>query len=189
MRHVIYYRWRFLCLLIPSPCRYPSFPSLSSLPFLLTSRPIIFCFKSLTSLFKLTRVYSYSYSIHVSIPLFENTQSSYIPINTNLHLHFIYVTYFEQSDVPVMLLDVTNNDALLAQTPCEQNSANELLATYTFPSGKGDKGGNRMEIKIRTVEGQHGTLSAYIIPKTSPKTCQKISFHIKPLSLHEKVRT
>ncbi len=40
---------------------------------------------------------------------------------------------------------------------------------------------NRLEIKIRTVEGQHGVLNAYIIPKQAPKTCQKVCQSAPPL--------
>jgi hypothetical protein len=30
----------------------------------------------------------------------------------------------------------------------------------------------RLEIKIRTIEGQYGTLSAYVTPRLQPKCCQ-----------------
>lgn len=65
---------------------------------------------------------------------------------------------------------------------CLLQNGNELLATYRCQDNT-----NRLEIKIRTVEGQHGTLNAYVIPKVQPKSCQKAIFQVKPLSLHEKV--
>ena len=30
----------------------------------------------------------------------------------------------------------------------------------------------RLEIKIRTIEGQYGTLTAYVTPRLQPKCCQ-----------------
>jgi Bardet-Biedl syndrome 7 protein len=87
-----------------------------------------------------------------------------------------------QSNIPVMLLDVDSNGALVSRTERDEKQGNELLANYrtTEPT-------NRIEIKVRTVEGQHGVLNAYIMPKLAPKTCQRAELRIKPLSLHEKV--
>ena len=109
-----------------------------------------------------------------------------------------------QSNIPVMLLDVEGNRAMLSRTERDEKNNNELLACYRIQaggagSGTGGGGGadaggagegsgsNRIELKIRTVEGQHGTLLAYLIPKLQPKTCQRLELKIKPLSLHEKV--
>jgi Bardet-Biedl syndrome 7 protein len=87
-----------------------------------------------------------------------------------------------QSGVPAMLLDTTSNLAMVSRTPSDRDNGNALLATYRCQDNT-----NRLEIKIRAVEGEHGPLNAYIIPKQAPKTCQRASFQIKPLSLHEKV--
>ena len=38
----------------------------------------------------------------------------------------------------------------------------------------------------RTIEGQHGTLQAYVTPRLQPKTCQVRQYQIKPLSLHQR---
>ena len=43
---------------------------------------------------------------------------------------------------------------------------------------------NRLEIKIRTIEGQYGTMTAYITPRLQPKCCQIQTYKIRPLSLH-----
>eukprot|EP01006_Ploeotia_vitrea_P030187 TRINITY_DN62654_c0_g1_i1.p1 TRINITY_DN62654_c0_g1~~TRINITY_DN62654_c0_g1_i1.p1 ORF type:complete len:784 (+),score=456.15 TRINITY_DN62654_c0_g1_i1:348-2354(+) len=59
---------------------------------------------------------------------------------------------------------------------------NELLATFRCQQQT-----NRVEIKLRTMEGKFGVLNVYVIPQITPKSCQKVSFQIKPLSLHEKV--
>jgi len=87
-----------------------------------------------------------------------------------------------QSDVPIMLLDIDESTAVFSRTQCADKDSSQLLATY-----RQQEPTNRMEIKIRTVEGQHGTLSAYIIPKLTPKTCQRVAFPIKALSLHSKI--
>lgn len=87
-----------------------------------------------------------------------------------------------QSDVPVMLLDVVTNNAMVSHTAPKEGSDSKLLAAYRCQDAT-----NRIEIKIRTVEGQHGNLKVYVIPKLTPKTCQMTEIHIKPLSLHAKV--
>ena len=58
-------------------------------------------------------------------------------------------------------------------------SGNILLATYRCQANT-----TRLEIKIRTIEGQYGTLLAYVTPRLQPKCCQVQEYKIKPLSLH-----
>uniref|UniRef100_A0A3Q2IL64 Bardet-Biedl syndrome 7 n=1 Tax=Equus caballus TaxID=9796 RepID=A0A3Q2IL64_HORSE len=41
-------------------------------------------------------------------------------------------------------------------------------------------------IQIRSIEGQYGTLQAYVTPRIQPKTCQVRQYLIKPLSLHQR---
>uniref|UniRef100_A0A914XPM1 Bardet-Biedl syndrome 7 n=2 Tax=Plectus sambesii TaxID=2011161 RepID=A0A914XPM1_9BILA len=72
-----------------------------------------------------------------------------------------------QCDVPVDLLDVDKNSAVVSLTQCEPNSGNALLATYRCQANT-----TRLEMKIRSIEGQYGTLQAYVSPKTHPKICQ-----------------
>lgn len=43
---------------------------------------------------------------------------------------------------------------------------------------------NRLDLKFRTVEGNHGRLQAFITPNIQPKVAQMKEFSIKPLSLH-----
>lgn len=45
---------------------------------------------------------------------------------------------------------------------------------------------SRVEIKLRTSEGQTGNLMVYVLPKGS-STCQVIDVELKPLSLHERI--
>ncbi len=58
---------------------------------------------------------------------------------------------------------------------------NFLLATYRCQANT-----TRLELKIRSIEGQYGTLQAYITPRLQPKTCQLRQYQIKPLSLHQR---
>ena len=60
-----------------------------------------------------------------------------------------------QSDVPLDLLDVEKNSAVVSYSQCDQDSNNVLLATYRCQANT-----TRLEIKIRTIEGQYGTLQA-----------------------------
>nr|CAD7438610.1 unnamed protein product [Timema bartmani] len=84
-----------------------------------------------------------------------------------------------QSDVPLDLLDVERNSAVVSYSDCDPSSGNYLLATYRCQMNT-----TRLELKIRTIEGQHGTLRAYITPLVQPKCCQVRMYQIKPLSLH-----
>ncbi|XP_045441970.1 Bardet-Biedl syndrome 7 protein isoform X2 [Pipistrellus kuhlii] len=65
-----------------------------------------------------------------------------------------------QSDVPIDLLDVDKNSAVVSFSNCDS--------------------------EIRSIEGQYGTLQAYVTPRIQPKTCQVRQYLIKPLSLHQR---
>ena len=84
-----------------------------------------------------------------------------------------------QSDCPVDLLDVEKNSAVVSYSSCDPESGNILLATYRCQANT-----TRLEIKIRTIEGQYGTMLAYVTPRLQPKCCQVQEYKIKPLSLH-----
>ncbi|XP_023249382.1 Bardet-Biedl syndrome 7 protein [Seriola lalandi dorsalis] len=47
----------------------------------------------------------------------------------------------------------------------------------------------RLELKVRSIEGQYGTLQAYVTPRLQPKTCQVRQYQIKPLSLHQRTHS
>lgn len=59
---------------------------------------------------------------------------------------------------------------------------NFLLATYRCQQNT-----TRLDLKIRTIEGQYGILQAYITPNIQPKCCQLRMYRIKPLSLHTRI--
>ncbi|XP_041130154.1 Bardet-Biedl syndrome 7 protein [Polyodon spathula] len=87
-----------------------------------------------------------------------------------------------QSDVPIDLLDVDKNSAVVSFSGCDSEpNGNFLLATYRCQANT-----TRLELKVRSIEGQYGTLQAYITPRLQPKTCQVRQHQIKPLSLHQR---
>ncbi|XP_028315349.1 BBSome complex member BBS7 [Gouania willdenowi] len=91
-----------------------------------------------------------------------------------------------QSDVPIDLLDVEKNSAVVSFSECdsEQPNGNFLLATYRCQANT-----TRLELKVRSIEGQYGTLQAYVTPRLQPKTCQVRQYQIKPLSLHQRMHS
>ncbi|KAK1175356.1 hypothetical protein AOXY_G3052 [Acipenser oxyrinchus oxyrinchus] len=87
-----------------------------------------------------------------------------------------------QSDVPIDLLDVDKNSAVVSFSGCDSEpNGNFLLATYRCQANT-----TRLELKVRSIEGQYGVLQAYITPRLQPKTCQVRQHQIKPLSLHQR---
>ncbi|XP_014678211.1 PREDICTED: Bardet-Biedl syndrome 7 protein homolog [Priapulus caudatus] len=84
-----------------------------------------------------------------------------------------------QSDVPVDLLDVDRNSAVVSHAAADPGNSNFLLATYRCQANT-----TRLELKVRSIEGQYGTLRAYVTPRLQPKTCIVKTFAVKPLSLH-----
>ncbi|XP_076319591.1 BBSome complex member BBS7-like isoform X4 [Tachypleus tridentatus] len=118
----------------------------------------------------------------------------YFSINDNFYLNHEDASYLLtievqtaidnvliQSDVPVDLLDSERNSAVVSYSACDPENGNFLLATYRCQANT-----TRLEVKIRSIEGQHGTLQAYITPRLQPKCCQVRQYHIKPLSLHRR---
>ncbi|XP_070507976.1 BBSome complex member BBS7-like [Chironomus tepperi] len=84
-----------------------------------------------------------------------------------------------QSDIPLDILDVDSNTAVISRSECDRNDGNLLLCCYRCQLNT-----NRVDLKFRTVEGQHGTLRVYITPNIQPKCCQLRTYAIHPLSLH-----
>ncbi|CAN9514593.1 unnamed protein product [Ophioblennius macclurei] len=91
-----------------------------------------------------------------------------------------------QSDVPIDLLDGDKNSAVVSFSECdsEQPNGNFLLATYRCQANT-----TRLELKVRSIEGQYGTLQAYVTPRLQPKTCQVRQYQVKPLSLHQRTHS
>ncbi|XP_029844333.2 Bardet-Biedl syndrome 7 protein homolog [Ixodes scapularis] len=94
-------------------------------------------------------------------------------------------TILLQCNVPVDLLDSDKNSAVVSYTPCDsQESGNYLLATFRCQANT-----SRLEVKLRTIEGQAGVLRAYVSPVLQPKCCQLREYQLKPLSLHCRTHT
>lgn len=88
-----------------------------------------------------------------------------------------------QSDVPVELLETDSNVAILSQSPVDPDNGNFCLATYRCQEAS-----NRIEVKMRAVEGHYGTVQAFVLPRVAPKTCQICSYRIRPLCLQHRVQ-
>nr|CAB3225183.1 Bardet-Biedl syndrome 7 protein homolog [Phallusia mammillata] len=113
------------------------------------------------------------------------------PVDASYHLSIEVQTAIDhvvlQSDVPVDLLDKEETSAVVAYTsippptPDSSGDDNFLLATYRCQSNT-----TRLEMKVRSIEGQFGHLQAYVIPLLKPKSCVVRRYPIKPLSLHQR---
>ncbi|EFN77388.1 Bardet-Biedl syndrome 7 protein homolog isoform X2 [Harpegnathos saltator] len=84
-----------------------------------------------------------------------------------------------QSDTPIDLLDTENNSAVVSLSACNPREGNFVLATYRCQINT-----NRLEIRLRSIEGQAGTLQVYVTSQIQPKRCRKILVPIYALSLH-----
>lgn len=85
------------------------------------------------------------------------------------------------STVPLDLLDVENDEAMCARSEPDVTSGTAALATYRMQEGK-----SRAEIRLRVIEGRAGTVRAFIVPSTQPKTCAEKTYEIKSLCLHRR---
>ncbi|XP_076467410.1 BBSome complex member BBS7-like [Babylonia areolata] len=132
---------------------------------------------------------AYSKSAVSAIPLFSINEKFVLnredaSYTLSLELQTPIDNVLLQSDVPVDLLDVEKNSAVVSFSACNPEEGNYLLATYRCQANT-----TRLELKIRSIEGQHGNLQAYITPRLQPKTCQLRTYPIKPLSLHQRTHT
>ncbi|KYN38351.1 Bardet-Biedl syndrome 7 protein [Trachymyrmex septentrionalis] len=84
-----------------------------------------------------------------------------------------------QSDTPINLLETENNSAVVSLSACNPTEGNFLLATYRCQINT-----NRLEMRLRSIEGQPGTLQIYVTSQVQPKRCRKITVPIHALSLH-----
>ncbi|KYQ56997.1 Bardet-Biedl syndrome 7 protein [Trachymyrmex zeteki] len=84
-----------------------------------------------------------------------------------------------QSDTPIDLLETENNSAVVSLSACDPRESNFILATYRCQINT-----NRLEMRLRSIEGQPGTLQIYVTSQVQPKRCRKITVPIYALSLH-----
>ncbi|XP_043268965.1 Bardet-Biedl syndrome 7 protein-like isoform X2 [Venturia canescens] len=86
-----------------------------------------------------------------------------------------------QSDTPIELVDESNN-AVVSLSACNPEEGNFVLATFRCQSNT-----NRLETRLRPVEGQSGTLQVYVTSQIQPKCCRRIRLPIYALSLHARL--
>jgi len=116
--------------------------------------------------------------VHDSFRLCEDDASYLLTIELPTTLDMIVL----QSDIPVDMLDMRDCPAVVSFSRCRPEDSNFLLATYSYPPGV-----TRAQLKIRSIEGQYGTLQAYIVPHSEPKlTCVR-KYNLCALSLHQRV--
>ncbi|OTF75367.1 hypothetical protein BLA29_006134 [Euroglyphus maynei] len=85
-------------------------------------------------------------------------------------------------DLPLDLIDCERNSAVISFNDDQNiNPTDQVLVTFRCQTNT-----SRLEIRLRPVEGQHGTISVYIISRITPKSCQTRSYQIQPLSLHKR---
>lgn len=83
-----------------------------------------------------------------------------------------------QSDIPIDITDSEKNSAVVSFSESETQ---EVLVTFRCQSNT-----TRLEVTIRTIEGQYGLMRLYVISRMNPKSCQVKQHQIRPLSLHKR---
>ncbi|XP_034245174.1 Bardet-Biedl syndrome 7 protein homolog [Thrips palmi] len=84
-----------------------------------------------------------------------------------------------QSDVPVDILDVDRNSAVVSFSDCDAEEGNKALVTFRCQLNT-----TRLDLRLRTVEGQAGLLRVYVTPLVAPKCAALRVLRVAPLSLH-----
>nr|XP_018917653.1 PREDICTED: Bardet-Biedl syndrome 7 protein homolog [Bemisia tabaci] len=87
-----------------------------------------------------------------------------------------------QADLPIELMDIDKNSAVVSHSACDAESGNYVLATYRCQINT-----TRLELRFKTTEGQSGMMRVYITPLVHPKCCSVRQYHIKPLSHHARI--
>ncbi|XP_017490998.1 PREDICTED: Bardet-Biedl syndrome 7 protein-like [Rhagoletis zephyria] len=98
---------------------------------------------------------------------------------------------FIHCDIGLDLIDCERNSAVISFNDPPNfaegggggsaSSPGEMLATFRCQANT-----TRLEIRLRPVEGQHGTLSVYVVSRITPKSCLTRSYEIQPLALHKR---
>lgn len=90
-------------------------------------------------------------------------------------------TVIVQCDVPLDLIDSEKNSAVVSFT---ETDTSEVLATFRCQTNT-----TRLEIHIRSIEGQYGQMRVYVMNRLNPKSCQLKTYQIRPLSLHKRIHS
>uniref|UniRef100_A0A7S2RUY9 Bardet-Biedl syndrome 7 protein n=1 Tax=Mucochytrium quahogii TaxID=96639 RepID=A0A7S2RUY9_9STRA len=90
-----------------------------------------------------------------------------------------------QSSIPVNLLD--SEDSL----GVGKSQGNVVISTSNTPNLNSvyrcAESCKRLEIRLRTVEGQYGEINATVVANVQPKIAKRLTIEIKPLSLHFRI--
>ncbi|KAL3157729.1 hypothetical protein ABBQ32_012156 [Trebouxia sp. C0010 RCD-2024] len=82
-----------------------------------------------------------------------------------------------------VLLDLEESPvAVLSRSPPDPASGSLTLATYRCQECT-----NRVAIRMHVVEGQYGTVQAFVVPQTCPRVCKAAVHVIKPLCMHHRL--
>lgn len=88
-----------------------------------------------------------------------------------------------QSSALLQLLDVPSNVAIMSRSPPDEANGNLTLATYRCQDAT-----SRLAVKFKVREGSKpATLTAFVIPQITPKSCVSMRHTIKPLCLHQRI--
>lgn len=93
-----------------------------------------------------------------------------------------------QSKQQIDILDVKDNMASINRSAEIPDPQIQSLVYLVVCSDDVSHNHNRLEIKIRTAEGQQGFIQALILPKNS-LGCQSLEIPLKPLNLHSKIHS
>ncbi len=80
--------------------------------------------------------------------------------------------------------DIHNNPGSAKTNDDRTTEAHQVLATYRPTDDKM----RRIKIGLRSVEGQHGVLNAYVVSGGDSKTAHAVRLSIKPLSMHARIK-
>lgn len=91
-----------------------------------------------------------------------------------------------QSKQSIDILDIKDNMASVNRSAQISDPSVQSLAYLVLCSEDVVHNHNRIEIKIRTSEGQQGFIQALVMPKNG-MGCQSLEIPLKPLNLHSKI--
>ena len=63
-----------------------------------------------------------------------------------------------QSDVPIDIIDSDKSSAVMSTSECDPSEGNFMLVTFRCQANT-----TRFEVKLRTIEGQYGTLKVDLV--------------------------
>ncbi|CAK9818413.1 Bardet-Biedl syndrome 7 protein [Anthophora quadrimaculata] len=131
-------------------------------------------YKTANNCFPLFQIHG-NQRIHYRMVLLKEDASYSLSVELDTPIDNILI----QSDTPIKLLDVESNSAVLSLSACNPREGNFVLATYRCQVNT-----SHLEMRLRTIEGQSGTLQIYVTSQVQPKCCRRISIPVCALSLH-----